>query len=110
LNLYQNCIALISPQLEDFGLTQIEAQACGRPVIGFNKGGNTETIVHNKTGILFRYQSTKSLENAITRLTKKNLNTDDCRQQSLKFSEQTFMLHFSHHLQKLWKKHQTTIF
>lgn len=36
---YKNCIALIFPALEDFGLTVVEAQAFGKPVIAFRGGG-----------------------------------------------------------------------
>ncbi len=43
--LYQNCRALIFPGLEDFGIVPLEAQACGRPVIGFGEGGLAETTV-----------------------------------------------------------------
>lgn len=110
VSLYQNCMALISPQLEDFGLTQLEAQSCGRPVIGYKKGGNLETIINNKTGILFDHQTINSIEKAIDKFEKMSFNPSDCRQQALKFSDRKFMLHFRHHLTKLWKKHQTTIF
>ncbi len=41
----------INPQLEDFGITAIEAMASGRPVIAFRAGGAVETIVENKTGL-----------------------------------------------------------
>lgn len=39
-------------RLEGFGMIQVEAMACGKPVISINKGGPAETILHNKTGYL----------------------------------------------------------
>ncbi|MCA9485966.1 MAG: glycosyltransferase family 4 protein [Nanoarchaeota archaeon] len=39
-------------RLEGFGMIQLEAQACGKPVISINVGGPKDTIVHNKTGFL----------------------------------------------------------
>lgn len=39
---------------EDFGITPVEAQACGTPVIAFGKGGALETVKSNVTGILLR--------------------------------------------------------
>ncbi len=39
-------------RLEGFGMIQLEAQACGKPVISINAGGPADTIVHNKTGFL----------------------------------------------------------
>lgn len=50
--MYQRCRALIFPGEEDFGLVPVEAMACGRPVIALGRGGATETIVHEQTGIL----------------------------------------------------------
>ncbi|MFA5857038.1 MAG: glycosyltransferase family 4 protein [Candidatus Pacearchaeota archaeon] len=39
-------------RIEGFGMIQVEAMACGKPVIAINKGGPAETILHNKTGLL----------------------------------------------------------
>ncbi len=39
-------------RIEGFGMVQVEAMACGKPVISINKMGPSETIVHNKTGFL----------------------------------------------------------
>ena len=41
-------------RLEGFGMIQVEAMACGKPVISINKMGPSETIIHNKTGFLAR--------------------------------------------------------
>ncbi len=43
--LYAGCRAFILPGEEDFGITPIEAQACGRPVIALGAGGALETVV-----------------------------------------------------------------
>jgi glycosyltransferase involved in cell wall biosynthesis len=42
---YRQCQALIFPGEEDFGIVPLEAQACGRPVIAFAKGGALETVI-----------------------------------------------------------------
>jgi len=39
-------------RLEGFGMIQMEAEACGRPVISINVGGPVDTIIHEKTGFL----------------------------------------------------------
>ena len=49
---YQHCKALIFFHEEDFGIVPVEAMACGKPVIGLNKGGVTETVVNKQTGLL----------------------------------------------------------
>jgi len=51
--LLQNCRALVFPGLEDFGITPLEAQAAGRPVVAFAGGGALETVINGKTGVLF---------------------------------------------------------
>jgi len=47
---YKNCKALIFPALEDFGLTVVEAQAFGKPVIAFRGGGALETVKEGRQG------------------------------------------------------------
>ena len=39
-------------RLEGFGMVQVDAMSCGKPVVSINKMGPSETIVHNKTGFL----------------------------------------------------------
>ena len=41
-------------RLEGYGMVQVEAMACGKPVISINKMGPSETIIHNKTGFLVK--------------------------------------------------------
>lgn len=62
---YETCRAFINPQVEDFGITAVEAQAAGRPVIAFRAGGALETVVEGKTGIFFDEQSVDSLVRAV---------------------------------------------
>lgn len=105
LHFYQNCQALICPQLEDFGLTPIEAQACGKPVIAFNRGGLTETVINNKTGVFFEDQSVKSLILAIKKFNPKNFSKDICQKNAENFSSQSFMLNFKKEIDFIWKNH-----
>jgi glycosyltransferase involved in cell wall biosynthesis len=63
--LYARCRALIFPGEEDFGLTPVEAQAAGRPVIAFGRGGTRETVVDGVTGAFFPEQSVDSLVEAL---------------------------------------------
>jgi len=109
LTLYQNCQALICPQIEDFGLTPIEAQACGKPVIALNQGGITETVIDEKTGILFQEQTVESLKQAIIKFQSLNFNPIDCVNNANKFSQYNFMLNFKEIINQLWQQHQTTI-
>lgn len=105
---YQNCRALICPQIEDFGLTPIEAQACGKPVIAFGSGGNTETIINGKTGIFFKKPTVSALTKAINTLNNSKISSRDCQQNAAKFSADSFMLNFKQLIDNLWQQHQTT--
>jgi len=58
---YAHCRALILPGEEDFGITPLEAQASGRPVIAYAAGGALASIVENVTGTFFHKQSVESL-------------------------------------------------
>jgi len=58
---YAGARAFIFPGEEDFGITPVEAQASGTPVIGFGRGGLLETVVEGKTGLFFYKQDYKDL-------------------------------------------------
>jgi glycosyltransferase involved in cell wall biosynthesis len=53
VDLMERCTAFIFPGQEDFGITPVEAQACGKPVIAFRGGGAIETIIEGETGRFF---------------------------------------------------------
>ena len=73
IELFETCIAFIHPQIEDFGITPVEAMAAGRPVIAFNRGGALDTIIDGKTGIFFDELTVESLAKAIKRFNKQSL-------------------------------------
>jgi glycosyltransferase involved in cell wall biosynthesis len=70
-SLMQKAKAFVFAAEEDFGITVVEALACGTPVIALNKGGTAETVVDSKTGILFELQSAESIKNAILKFEEK---------------------------------------
>ncbi len=106
LSLYQNCRGLICPQEEDFGLTPIEAQACGKPVIAFNKGGITESVVNKITGIFYYQNTISDIVRTIKIFKQSRYSSMKCRENSLKFSAKYFMLNFKQSIDNLWKQHQ----
>lgn len=65
-DLYRNARALVFPGVEDFGITPLEAQACGRPVIAMGEGGALETVT-GETGLFFREQTVEALMDAVRR-------------------------------------------
>lgn len=59
------CRALLFPGEEDFGMTPLEINAAGRPVIAFRAGGALETVVDGATGVFFDQPSASSLAQAM---------------------------------------------
>lgn len=66
----QRCQALILPGVEDFGMTAVEAQAAGRPVIAARGGGALETIREGTTGLLFDVNAEQTLATAMDSSTR----------------------------------------
>lgn len=86
--------ALIIPGIEDFGLSSLEAQALGKPVVAFKEGGALETVIDGKTGIFFNGQTEDSLKEAILKLDTINISPEACRQNAARFSKEDFMVNF----------------
>ena len=64
----ENCRAFIFPGEEDFGIAPVEAMACGKPVLGFYKGGLSESVIAGKTGEFFYEPTVESMEDGLARL------------------------------------------
>lgn len=84
------CKAFIYPQVEDFGITALEAMACGRPVIAYKKGGALETVQDGKTGVFFEEQTWESLAHKILRFDPSIFNPKVIREHSRQFDESIF--------------------
>jgi len=99
--LYGGCQALIFPGEEDFGIVPLEAQACGRPVIAYEKGGVLETVIPvtpnaenggSPTGIFFSEQTPEDLIRAVELYQKMQSRFDPkkIRDHAAQFSAQRF--------------------
>lgn len=104
-NYYQKAKGLIFPQEEDFGITAVEAQSAGRPVIAYKKGGALETTIENKTGVFFNSQTPKSLNQALKKFEKINFNPRKIKKHAQKFSQKRFQSQIKSYIMdsyKLW--------
>lgn len=63
---YRAARAFVFPGEEDFGITPLEATACGTPVLAYAAGGALETVREGLNGALFPEQSVESLARAVT--------------------------------------------
>lgn len=84
------CIALIQPQLEDFGIASLEAMAMGRPVVAYGYGGAVQTIISGVTGEFFYHQTSEEIIKVIKNFDHKKYLPANCRNQALKFTKEKF--------------------
>lgn len=84
------CRALLFPGAEDFGITAVEAQAAGRPVIAYGVGGATETVVAGVTGAFFADATVESLAEVIAGHNPARYHPDDARANAARFAPQHF--------------------
>lgn len=87
---YKKCKAYIFPAYEDFGITVVEAMACGKPVIAYKQGGAGESIIDGKTGILINNQTEDDIINAVDKINKTKFDNVEIRRHALKFSKKRF--------------------
>ncbi len=89
--LYRGCRFLIFPGEEDFGIVPLEAQACGRPVLAFRRGGALETILEKTTGLFFDQQTESALLAAIESAAAHTWDPVAIRQNAERFHSQNFI-------------------
>lgn len=89
-NYLAKCRAFIYPQIEDFGMTAVEAMASGRPVIAYAAGGALETVKEGISGTFFSEQSWESLAHKILRFDEKQFDPEKIRAHARQFDESIF--------------------
>ncbi len=90
-SLYRGCRFLIFPGEEDFGIVPVEAQACGKPVIAFGRGGAMESIVEGETGIFFHRQTAEDLLEGIEEAAGRTWDPVRIRKNAERFGIQAFL-------------------
>jgi glycosyltransferase involved in cell wall biosynthesis len=101
----RGCRALIYPGIEDFGITPVEVQAAGRPVVAFGRGGAVESVRDGETGILFHEQTAGALCEAVSRVAAIALDPGAIRRHALQFSEEVFCRKMTGFVQARWQEH-----
>jgi glycosyltransferase involved in cell wall biosynthesis len=96
IDLYAQALAFINPQEEDFGITAVEAMASGRPVLAYKRGGATETIVENESGLFFKEQTSVAIMSLVRHFLedidqgKKVWHSEEIKLRAEKYSVENF--------------------
>jgi glycosyltransferase involved in cell wall biosynthesis len=88
--LMARCRALIFPGEEDFGITPLEANASGRPVIAFAGGGTVDSIVEGMNGVVFRSPAAESLIESVSAFDPSAFDPVELRAHAEKFDLRVF--------------------
>ena len=98
---YARCRALIFPGEEDFGMVPVEAMASGRPVIAYGRGGATETVARDLTGVFFQKQTVEDISSAIRRLFEMEFDPDKILSHAKQFGRDRFFERMRAHIDGL---------
>ncbi len=101
---YQNCEALIMAAEEDFGLVALEAQAAGKPVIAYKRGGALETVINGKTGLFFEELKVEDLKLALNKFKRLKFKPSVCREHAQNFSKSLFIKKFKAFVEAKWQR------
>lgn len=126
VKLYQNCRAFVFAAEEDFGIAPVEAQAAGKPVIAYGRGGAVETVdglwqsgdygadkkkiqEQKLTGVFFYPQTASSLSSAVEYFERleDGFDGEAIRAHAQRFDKKRFQLEFVKLVEERWKNFQT---
>lgn len=85
LHYFTHCRAFLFPGEEDFGITPLEAQAAGRPVIAYGEGGALASVVEGVTGEFFREQTVENLAEKLASFDERDYDPRAIRNHALEF-------------------------
>ncbi len=90
LHYFAHCRAFLFPGEEDFGITPLEAQASGRPVIAYGAGGALASIIDGVTGAFFHEQTVESLAAVLASFDERKYDPQTIRNHALEFDKPRF--------------------
>lgn len=99
--------AFIFPGLEDFGITPVQAEAAGRPVIAYKGGGALDTVIAGVTGEYFDEQTVDSLAAVMQSFDATQYDSETIRNHALKFDTAIFKQQIASFVEQAWQAHQS---
>jgi glycosyltransferase involved in cell wall biosynthesis len=106
---YSRALAVVVPSVEEFGITAVEAQAAGRPVIAAAQGGALETVVPGKTGMLATTDDVASFARAMREIDTIGFDPAVAAANADRFSVEAFQHRIDQHVGRaLWERQHAT--
>lgn len=87
---YAHCRALVVPNVEEFGIAAVEAQAAGRPVLAVDAGGARETVVAGETGAFVETGNADAMARAMATIDWEAFRPADAVDNAKRFSAESF--------------------
>ena len=108
---YLRAKAFLFPGEEDFGITPVEAQSAGTPVLAFGRGGACESVVDGQTGLFFHEQTVDSVADCILRFEAEGVacSAEQIRDHSRSFSEARFERQLKEYCEQRYQDWQTEL-
>jgi glycosyltransferase involved in cell wall biosynthesis len=101
VELYASARAVLMPSMEEFGITAVEAQAAGRPVIAAAAGGALETVLDGQTGRLARLDDVDSFVQRDRTIDELDFDPARAVQNAERFSVAAFERRLSAHVAEI---------
>lgn len=105
--LMSRCRAFLFPGEEDFGITPLEANAAGRPVLAYRAGGALDTIIPYKNGLFFAEQQPESVIEAVEQLERLAWDTGTIVAHAKKYDTAVFKNRFNRSLLESYEQHKS---
>jgi len=105
-DLYAGCTAFLHPHEEDFGITQVEAMASGRPVIALRRGGSIEAVEEGVTGEFIDEQSWEELADRAIHFDQTKYDPERIRTHAKQFDTNQFKLKMRQFVENKWQEHE----
>jgi glycosyltransferase involved in cell wall biosynthesis len=99
--LYAGARAVVVPSMEEFGITAVEAQAAGRPVIAAAAGGALETVIDGETGLLATLDDPASFARAIAGIEELRFEPSRAVANAERFSVAEFHRRLAAHVERV---------
>jgi len=99
--LYSRALALIVPNVEEFGIAAVESQAAGRPVVATDAGGAQETVIHGETGVLVPGGEARAFGEVLNDVDFGSFSSTRVRRHAEQFSKDRFVRQFTEAIRQL---------